>query len=214
MDEIEDFNLKRFGVSLSLLGEGGLLVGFTDPFQCIFHFDSAIPNYIEQHLIEKYNCRRFEMLKSWRCHKAIVEALELIYKRGMVSVDGERGFIKHEIPRDFSNLLILTRTQKSATFVSDLLTNMKVPNNLLLDELDDRRLKGNGITTVIKVIHRGRSGQSKRVWLVDWNCEESFGEERNVFYVGVSRAELELYIWGFGALSPFTGELIMNGIIN
>jgi len=210
LDEMEDFDYSKLEVALSLLKKKGKLLVFLDPYQVIFGFCGAVANPIDT-LIKTYKCKHFYMNHSYRCSEAVVKGLEVIFPRDMHS-KGNKGVIKWGEPKDFSNLLILVRHRKTVRNVYNYLKSQGVRANMSLME-EDEKLWDENVTTYIKTIHRARSEESDRVWLIDWQANDAFGEERNVYYVGMSRAKDELYISSFGDISPFTGELFEKEVI-
>lgn len=210
LDELEDFDYSKFGVALSLLEPGGVLVAVLDPYQAIFGYAGSVPNPVED-LIKSYGCRHFYMSRSYRCSEEIVRGLEVIFPRGL-RPKPNRGLVSWGSPTDFENLLVLVRYRRTVRHIYEWLKSRGVKSNMSLME-DDERFWSEDVTTYIKTIHRARSGEADRVWLIDWSVGDPFGEERNVYYVGMSRARNELYISNFGEVSPFTLELLDGGVL-
>lgn len=98
-----------------------------------------------------------------------------------------------------------------------------------LDRLDElKEIMTKGVVTgdcplTLSTIHSSKGLEYERVYLCDAadgvlpsadprNDQETYEEERRLFYVGVTRAKNELYVFSFadGTTSPFTKELFAN----
>jgi len=183
LDEVQDLNPEEMDVALSLVGDKIFAVG--DPYQSIYGFQGAMgPKVIT--LLQKMGCKRHEVHNNYRSHQTIVDKLNRIYDRKLVS----KGL------KDTGLTAILCRTNDDVFLVSNYLKKENIPHKLRLSvEHFDNKEKAilGGDNLWVMTIHQSKGLEFGKVILFSWYPDTDQEEERRVYYVSVARASKEFH---------------------
>jgi len=176
-DEVQDLNEMEMDVVLSLIGDKVFAVG--DPYQSIYGFQGAMgPKVIKW--LEAMGCEEMPLHNNYRSCGAIVNRLNGIFERGLVS----RGI------KDTGLTAILCRRNDDVFEVSTFLKKVGIAHRVRLaagvgtsreyDVVEESALR-------LCTVHVSKGHEFDNVVLYDWLPDEE-GEEERVYYVAMSRA--------------------------
>lgn len=183
LDECQDVNEMELDVVLSLIGDRVFAVG--DPYQSIYGFQGAMgPRVVT--LLSRMGCREVPLHNNYRSCEGIVDRLNMVYSRGLVS----KGV------KDTGLTCILCRTNDDVFYVSTFLKESNIPHRLRLsaeqsdskehDVIDESNLR-------LMTIHQSKGLEFDKVLLFGWRPSEYGGEEERIYYVAAARASKEFY---------------------
>jgi len=178
LDEVQDLNPEEIDVALSLVK--GKLFAVGDPYQSIYGFQGALgPQVIP--LLNRLGCKRVDLHNNYRSCPEVVERLEKIYKRHLVSKE----------VRENGLTSILCRTNDDVFLVSKFLEARSVPHTLRLsvEYLDSKEkvvIKESNLR--VMTIHQSKGLEFDNVLLFNWFPNIDQEEELRVYYVCVARA--------------------------
>lgn len=182
VDEVQDLNELELDVVLSLSQKNLFAVG--DPYQSIYGFQGALgPRVVE--ILNLFGCETFNLRNNYRSCQKIVDRLNGIFNRDLVSAN----------VKDVGMDCILCRTNDDLVYVSKSLEEAKVPHRLRLSTVyttagRERDILGqNKLMTC--TIHSSKGLEFDRVYIFDWLPNEA-GEEERVYYTAIARASKEL----------------------
>lgn len=183
IDEAQDLNPEEMDVALSLVGGKVFAVG--DPYQSIYGFQGALgPSIIR--LLEKIGCKRVELHNNYRSCSTIVEKLNRIYPRGLISRN----------IKDTGSTAILCRTNDDVFLVSTYLKEKGIPHVLRLSveyaDVKEKEVLGESSLKVM-TIHQSKGLEFNRVVLFSWYPDIDQDEELRCYYVAVARASKEFH---------------------
>ena len=179
IDECQDLNPMELDVALSLVGDKLFVVG--DPFQSIYGFQGAVgPDVIR--LLEKVGCRRVELHNNYRSDWSVIEKLNGIFDRKLVSSG----------VKDTGLTAILCRKNDDLFEVSEYLKKVGVKHRVRLAAsvagARDREYDVLGESNLrLMTIHASKGHEFDRVLLYNWKPNER-GEEERVYYTACARA--------------------------
>jgi superfamily I DNA/RNA helicase len=183
MDEVQDLNPEEMDVALSLVG--GKIFAVGDPYQSIYGFQGALGPMVTV-LLHKMGCRKVELHNNYRSCPSIVDKLNRIYDRKLVS--------RHI--KQTGNAAILCRTNDDVFLVSNYLKDRGVPHTLRLSveyaDVKEREVLGESNLKVM-TIHQAKGLEWDRVVLFGWYPDIDQEEEMRCYYVAVARASQEFH---------------------
>lgn len=181
LDEVQDLNPEELDVALSLVGGKVFAVG--DPYQSIYGFQGALgPTVID--VLKGFRCRRVDLHNNYRSCPEIVDRLNKIFSRGLVS---------REV-RENGLTAILCRTNDDVFFVSKFLEKGGIPHTLRLsvEYLDSKeKVVIEESNLKVSTIHQAKGLEYDRVILYNWFPNVDFEEELRIYYVCAARASKE-----------------------
>jgi superfamily I DNA/RNA helicase len=183
VDECQDLNPMEMDVVLSLTGRRIFAVG--DPYQSIYGFQGALGPAVMD-ILHKCGCKEIPLTNNYRSCPEIVELLNKIYKRGLVSAD----------VRDTNITAILCRRNDQLFEVSNFLKDRGVPHRVRLSARfgTNREYDVVGPSNLkLMTIHASKGHEFDNVIVYDWYPNKP-GEEERVLYVAVARASKK-YSW-------------------
>jgi len=183
IDEVQDLNPEEIDVALSLVGNKIFAVG--DPYQSIYGFQGALgPTVIS--LLQKMGCQKVELHNNYRSCQPIVDKLNRIYNRRLVSKN----------IKETSNAAILCRTNDDVFLVSNYLKESEIPHTLRLSveyaDVKEKEVLGESNLKVM-TIHQSKGLEFDRVILFSWYPDIDQDEEMRCYYVAVARASKEFH---------------------
>jgi superfamily I DNA/RNA helicase len=156
-----------------------------DPYQSIYGFQGALgPDVMS--ILRRCGCSEFHLHRNYRSCETIVNLLNKMYARGLVS----SGI------KDTSTTAILCRRNDQLFEVDKYLKSRGVPHRVRLSARfgDSREYDVLGSSNlVLMTIHSSKGHEFDRVVIYDWYPSHP-GEEYRVLYVGVARAS-KSYSW-------------------
>lgn len=183
VDEVQDLNPEEIDVALSLVGNKIFAVG--DPFQSIYGFQGALgPTVIS--LLQKMGCKKVELHNNYRSCQTIVDKLNRIYNRKLISRN----------VKETGNAAILCRTNDDVFLVSNYLKDAGIPHTLRLSvEYSDVKEKDilGGDNLKVMTIHQSKGMEFDQVILFSWFPDIDQEEEMRVYYVAVARTSQEFH---------------------
>jgi len=179
VDEVQDLTEEELNVVLSIVGDKLFAVG--DPFQSIYGWNGALG----MNVFRKLNGHKtFNLRNNYRSHPKIVDWLNLVYNRQLVS----RNVIENGLTA------ILCRTNMAVWEVTQLLEEEEVGYTVRIganeskptteEDCGDDKLK-------VMTCHCSKGLEFDRVLLYNWRPEPFWGEEKNLYYVSMARASKE-----------------------
>ena len=178
IDEVQDLNPEEMDVALSL--SGGKIFAVGDPYQSIYGFQGAMGLQVIS-LFKKMGYEETNLHNNYRSCPEIVEKLNKIYKRNLVSTD----------VRNTGLTAILCRTNDDVFQVSRYLESIGVPHTLRLSV----EYGGNKERTIIgqsnlrvMTSHQSKGLEFDKVILFSWFPNMHQEEEIRIYYVTVARA--------------------------
>jgi len=183
VDECQDLNPMELDVVLSLVKQNLFAVG--DPYQSIYGFQGALgPSVVD--IFRKCGCEEIPLQNNYRSRPNIVEMLEKVYKRGLVSAG----------TKETSLTAVLCRRNDQLFEVSEFLKSKRVPHRVRLSARfgNNREYDVAGQSNLrLMTIHASKGHEFDNVILFDWYPNHP-GEEERVLYVAVARASKN-YSW-------------------
>ena len=204
VDEAQDLSLLQLQVILSIPTKNYFFV--LDPYQSIYIGDwtkdvdeefKMVNQGLGKEVIDliKANMKldHYEyLLDDYRNCPKIVEQLEKIYPRGIVSKN----------TKDFGTTAICTRSERELIQVDRWLKKNHVPHSLRLGVSDEN---GSGFRVEnfgeeepklkLLVLHANKGKQYDKIIILDWSLNSQDPEEDlNLLYVAIARASKEVYI--------------------
>ena len=182
IDEVQDLNPEEIDVALSLVGDKIFAVG--DPYQSIYGFQGALgPKVIT--LFKKVGCKPFEIHNNYRSCSSIVNRLNRIYDRKLVS----------KKVKDTGITTVLCRTNDDVFLVSKFLEKEGIPHTLRLSvehyDSKEKAILGGSKNLWVMTSHQSKGLEFDRVILFSWFPDIDQEEEMRVYYVSVARASKE-----------------------
>ena len=184
LDEAQDLNEMELDVVLSLVGDRIFAVG--DPYQSIYGFQGAM-GYGVVEVLQNLDIRSVELHNNYRSSGEIVDRLEEIYKRKLVSRN----------IKDTGWTHILCRTNDDLFYISNFLKKLDIPHRLRvsIDNAEDQKRETDILGEShlrLSTIHVAKGTEADKIILYGWLPQED-GEEKRVYYVAMSRASKEFY---------------------
>lgn len=178
VDEVQDLNEMELDVVLSLIGDKVFAVG--DPYQSIYGFQGAMgPKVVT--LLNKMGCGEVPLHNNYRSCESIVERLNMLYDRGLVS----KGI------KETGLTAILCRTNDDVYYVSTFLKESSIPHRLKVSAEQSDSKEYNVIdesSLRLMTIHQSKGLEFDKVLLFGWRPIEFGGEEERIYYVANARA--------------------------
>jgi len=183
LDEVQDLNPEEMDVALSLVGDKVFAVG--DPYQSIYGFQGALGPTI-LHVLKSIGCKPMELHNNYRSCGTIVDKLNKIYDRKLVS----------RSVKDTGNAAILCRTNDDVFLVSNYLKGQGISHTLRLSveyaEVKEKEVLGESNLRVM-TIHQSKGLEFDKVVLFGWYPDIDQDEEMRCYYVAVARASKEFH---------------------
>ena len=179
VDECQDLNPEEMDVVLSMVGDKMFAVG--DQFQSIYGFQGAMgPSVVD--LFERAGCKKTELKNNYRSCPEVVEKLNGIYPRDLVS----RGI------KDTGLTAVLCRRNDDVFEVSNYLKGKSVAHRVRLSALisqgRQREWDVLGPSDVrLMTCHSSKGTEFDHVGLYSWYPDD-YEEEMRVYYVSTARA--------------------------
>lgn len=177
VDEYQDLNVNEMKVVLSTVKPDGRLYFFGDPQQSIFGYTDATGSEIASTKIKK-----LRLLMNYRSSETVVGLTEMIYKRGLISVN------KKGNPKVSGTAILFRENSQMDAVALDLMQRgfsfqirkrgKKYPGEVIGYPPKSMKL-------VLSTIHCAKGKQWKNVICFDWGMKDI---EKNLFYVAASRA--------------------------
>lgn len=182
VDECQDLNPMEFDVIQSL--SGGKIFAVGDPYQSIYGFQDAMgPKGIDR--LQKLGCKRVDLHYNYRSNETIVERLNKIYDRQLISMSVKNTGVS----------CILFRTNETLFSASKFLKSLGISHKLYLgaNQLKEKEVSvlGGNELLCLSTIHSAKGREFDNVVVYDWYPSDR-GEELRVYYVACSRASKEL----------------------
>ncbi len=179
LDEAQDVNELELDVVMSLMGNKIFAVG--DPYQSIYGFQGAM-GFEVVNVLEGMGAVVKELHNNYRSCKNIIDRLEKIYKRKLVSSSVKENGLT----------FVLTRTNDDLFYVSGELKRLGVPHKMRIsvDAMEKPKREWNvlGESNIrLSTIHCAKGLEASHVVLFGWT-PQGRGEEKRVYYVAVSRS--------------------------
>jgi DNA helicase-2/ATP-dependent DNA helicase PcrA len=180
VDEVQDINPKEFDVILSIAKENIFAVG--DPYQSIYGFQGALGFRVFDYL-KKFGCKEFLLRNNYRSVPEVVNKLNKIYDRKLVSTG----------VKDNKTNALLFRKNDDLFYVSGVLKTKRVPHIVNLSksfgEYSEYSVNGDSKLKLM-TIHSSKGKEFDNVGIYDFFpfLNGSSPEEERVYYVGCSRA--------------------------
>jgi len=183
VDEVQDLNPEEMDVVLSLVGGKVFAVG--DPYQSIYGFQGALGPTVVQ-VLQEVGCRKVELHNNYRSCQPIVDKLNRIYDRQLISRN----------VKETGNAAILCRTNDDVFLVSNYLRSLGTPHTLRLSveyaDTKERDILGENNLKVM-TIHQSKGLEFDGVVLFGWYPDIDQDEEMRCYYVAVARASQEFH---------------------
>ena len=183
LDEVQDCNPEEIDVAVSLIG--GKIFAVGDPYQSIYGFQGALgPEVIS--FLQRMGCKRVDLHNNYRSCPEIVDRLNRIYDRGLVS----------RYVKSTGLTAILCRTNEDVFLVSKFLEGQGLAHNLRLStehsNSKERVVLGSSNIWVMTA-HQSKGLEFDKVILFSWYPDIDQDEEMRVYYVVVARASREFH---------------------
>jgi len=215
-DEGQDLSGDQYRNFLSW-GENHILVG--DPLQSIFGWAGGSPSYLIEDFIPLFCEGQFYPLSiNHRSAESIVSMAERFFPRGMVW-GGTRGAGIAEVtwddPPNLENITILYRTNDEVVRYSIGLRNRGISHTRVVTQDSAKKVtnwvggvesevsnRKDFLPTLVETIHAAKGDEWDRVWLKYYRVLPGLNEEEEerIFYVGLTRAQKELYVFPTNSL--------------
>lgn len=183
IDEVQDLNPEELDVAISLVGDKVFAVG--DPYQSIYGFQGALGPKVAL-LLKRMGCREYEIHNNYRSTQTIVDKLNRIFDRKLVSRN----------VKDTGLTTILCRTNDDVFLVSKYLQKENIPHNLRLSvehsENKEKSILGKSNLWVMTA-HQSKGLEFDKVILFSWYPDIDQEEEVRIYYVSVARASKEFH---------------------
>lgn len=213
-DEGQDLSELQY-LSFLSWADHHFLVG--DPAQSIFQYSGASPAFLERFADDYCEGHHFTLRTNHRSTSSIVEVANKFSGRDMTYPDGTaRGRVElsYRVPPGLDNLTILARTKKEVEHFHNYLLHEKVPHTWIQTQDGQKRLCQNFsadgtsrevssvldfFSSIVCTFHCAKGDEWPRVWCVYKTPKGAdMEEEECIFYVGITRARQELYIYDDG----------------
>jgi len=176
IDEFQDLTSLELEVVLSITKTNLFFVG--DPKQAIFNYESSEGSEIAKSSLDKYT-----LTSNYRSNSTIVNKLERIYKRHLVSKGPNE---------KIQGTVILARTNRTLSLLALFLEEKYIKFKMLRSNgihPGGLKILGRG-TLTLSTIHSSKGKEWKKVICLDW---PEVNMEKNLLYVASSRASKEFY---------------------
>jgi len=179
IDEVQDLTIEQMDVVLSIAGEKIFAIG--DPYQSIYGFNGALGLEAIK-MLKQWGCEEFTLHNNYRSEPKIVDFLNKIYARKLIS----KGF------KTNGKTAILSRTNKLVKEVSTLLRGLGIAHTVRFGNASEGESKetnyGSG-NLIVQTCHQSKGTEFDYILLYKWEQHRFLtDEEKNLFYVSVSRA--------------------------
>ncbi len=185
VDEVQDLSEEELGVVLSIVGDKLFAVG--DPYQGIYGWNGALGLQVFARLS---SYRQFRLENNYRSCQRIVEQLNSIYNRSLVS----SGLVENGLTA------ILCRTNYAVWEVSRHLEDEDIGYTVRIgaSELNGKKEEFRGSTKLrLMTCHCSKGLEFDNVVLYKYFPEPFWGEEKNLYYTTVARASKNFCeVWG------------------
>lgn len=179
VDEVQDLTEDELDVVTSIVGKKLFAVG--DPYQSIYGWNGALGQGVFRKL---NNFKTFELRNNYRSCPKIVEWLNTIYSRQLVS----RNIVSNGLTA------VLCRTNRAVWEVVAQLEEACIGFTVRIgaseakptveEDYGDDKLK-------VMTCHCSKGLEFDSVLLYAWRPEPFWGEEKNLYYVSIARASKE-----------------------
>lgn len=180
IDEVQDLNHMEYDVILSIVGDKIFAVG--DPYQSIYGFQGAMGPVVMDRLVTR-GCTRIPLKNNYRSCNTILDKLEAIYERGLVSKNIKDTGTTAVLFRKNDDLFYTSRYLNNEGIAHTVRLSAEYGNNREYDIIGPSKIR-------LMTIHASKGHEFDRVVLYDWFPDEA-GEEQRVYYVAVARASKE-----------------------
>jgi len=176
IDEVQDLTDEELAVVLSIVGDKLFAVG--DPYQSIYGWNGALGIDIFTRLGD---IKKFELRNNYRSNPKVVEYLNSIYDRKLVS----SGLVENGLTA------VLCRTNHAAWEACQALEDKDIGYTVRIgsNELHEKKEEFFGSDKLkVMTCHCSKGLEFDDVILYNWFPERFWGEEKNLYYVAVARA--------------------------
>lgn len=198
LDECQDLTREELDVVLSVVGDKLFAVG--DPYQSIYGWNGALGMGVFYQLA---GLKEFQLRNNYRSSATIVEWLNAVYSRELVS----RNVVENGLTA------ILCRTNYNVWEASQILEDRGIGHTVRVgaSELTDTREELHGSDKLkIMTCHCSKGLEFDSVILYKWFPEPFWGEEKNLYYVSLARASKNF--WEVGQPSGLLKVLKEGGV--
>jgi len=178
VDECQDLNPLELDVVLSLVGTELFAVG--DPYQSIYGFQGALGHMVVS-IFESFGCKREDLHNNYRSVPDMVEMLNGIYDRDLVSKGTKETGLTAILCRTNDDLFYISKHLKELGVPHRLRTSAEVGDTKEKDILGESNLR-------LSTCHCAKGLEFDKVILWDWKPMTDEDEEMRVYYVACSRA--------------------------
>jgi len=176
VDEVQDLTEEELGVVLSIVG--GKLFAVGDPYQSIYGWNGALGLRVFERLVGR---KVFQLKNNYRSCSHIVDCLNLVYDRGLVS----SGLVENGLTA------ILCRTNYNVWEASRFLEEEELGYTVRVgaSELNEKKEEFHGSDKLkVMTCHCSKGLEFDNVVLYKYFPEPYWGEEKNLYYTAVARA--------------------------
>lgn len=176
VDEVQDLTEEELEVVLSLRGKKLFAVG--DPYQSIYGWNGALGMGIFKKL---EGIIPFELKNNYRSCKKIVGWLNSVYERELVSKNTVSNGLTAILCRTNSSVFEVTQILLEASVGFTVRVGTNEGNQKREEDFGDDKLK-------VMTCHCSKGLEFDNVIVYNWVPEPFWGEEKNLYYVSISRA--------------------------
>jgi superfamily I DNA/RNA helicase len=178
VDEVQDLTFQQWEMVETSIGKYLFAVG--DPFQSVYKWNEALGKDILP-LLKAAGCQTFYLNNNYRSSPDIVNYLNKIYVRGLVS----------KTVKDLGTTAVLTRKRDQVREITSILDRHGIKHTVRHggSELAKTKEVDKGSSKVkVMTCHCSKGLEFDEVLLYNWFPEPFWGEELNLYYVSVARA--------------------------
>lgn len=199
VDEAQDLTEEELGVALSLVGDKLFMVG--DPYQSIYGWNGALGMEVFERLS---SYRTFQLRNNYRSNANIVDLLNQVYRRDLVSTNVV----------DVGVDAILCRTNKAVFEACSILGDYDIGHTVRIgaSERNPTKEEFHGSDKLkVMTCHCSKGLEFDNVVLYQWFPEPLWGEELNLYYVSIARASKKFFTAWYGyELRDVVKEVLAN----
>lgn len=176
LDECQDLTREELEVVQSITGDKLFAVG--DPYQSIYGWNGALGMGVFTQLA---GLKEFKLKNNYRSCPTIVEWLNAVYRRDLVS--------KNVVENGLT--AVLCRTNYNVWEASQVLSDRGISYTVRIgaSELTDTKEEDHGSNKLkVMTCHCSKGLEFDNVVLYKWFPEPFWGEEKNLYYVSLARA--------------------------
>jgi superfamily I DNA/RNA helicase len=185
IDEAQDLTPLQMSVVLGLLKPNSKLFMVGDPYQSIYGFQGAVGEDIIG-IADAYKLKRFDLHNNYRSCSDIVRMLNRVYPRDLVSAGVKK----------LGTTAVLARTNDLVRWASSQLEEKGVGHTVRVSVRnpgDEKETYKGSDTVKVMTCHCSKGLEFDRVVLYAWEPNMRDRQEKNLYFVVLSRASQEFY---------------------